>query len=141
MAEEKLPCDRHTEQIKTLFKKVDDMNYVENFMHNLDKSMALQTQLLETVVEHNKKQDKRMDEQQEVIISINSNLTELNEGQKVLNSRVGKLEEKVEENEEKNTIDLRDVRKKKVSDFLYKYAMPIILLSWIFDIIKNYFIK
>ena len=77
-------------------------------MYNLDKNMALQTQLLENVVAHNDRQDKRMDEQQQVIININENLTELTEGQRVLNKRVGKLEDQVEKSKNKGKVDIVD---------------------------------
>ncbi|HHW68917.1 MAG TPA: hypothetical protein GX747_01070, partial [Tenericutes bacterium] len=79
---EKLPCDAHAEQIKTLFKqdealeeKVKEADSLNKAIHNLDKNMALQTQLLENVVEHNDKQDRRMNEQQKTIVKINENLT------------------------------------------------------------------
>lgn len=148
MENEKLPCDAHTEQIKTLFKEVDSVkNKLEKiedereFMYKLDKNMAIQTEMLKSIVEHNKrqdarmdKQDKRMDEQHEVIVNINTNLTELNEGQKTLNKRVGKLEEKVDENEKKNKIDLRDI----IKQFFIKYALPIGFVVGIIELIRKY---
>ena len=70
--------------------------------------MALQTQLLENVVEHNDKQDRRMNEQQKTIVKINENLTELTEGQRVLNKRVGKLEDQVEKGKNKGKVDIVD---------------------------------
>lgn len=123
------PCQRHDEQLKTLFKRVDSMNKLNDTIHNLDKNMVLQTQLMKHVVEHNAKQDQRMDEQQEIITKINSNLTELNEGQKVLNKRVGKLEERVDGNDEKHNIDTRDIEKKRYIEVLSKYVLPIGLFS------------
>lgn len=112
---EKLPCDTHAEQIKTLFKqdealeeKVKEADSLNKAIHNLDKNMALQTQLLENVVEHNDKQDRRMDEQQKTIVKINENLTELTEGQRVLNKRVGKLEDQVEKSKNKGKVDIVD---------------------------------
>lgn len=112
---EKLPCDAHSEQIKTLFKqdevlgeKVKEADNLKEVMYNLDKNMALQTQLLENVVEHNDKQDRRMDEQQKTIVKINENLTELTEGQRVLNKRVGKLEDQVEKGKNKGKVDIID---------------------------------
>ena len=112
---EKLPCDTHAEQIKTLFKqdealeeKVKEADSLNKAIHNLDKNMALQTQLLENVVEHNDKQDRRMNEQQKTIVKINENLTELTEGQRVLNKRVGKLEDQVEKGKNKGKVDIVD---------------------------------
>lgn len=136
-----LPCEKHEAQIKMLLKKVDDMDSIKEFIHNLDKNIALQTQLLQSVVEHNKKQDKRMDEQQEIIIKINSNLTKLYEGQKTLNNRVERLEVKVEKNEEKNNIDIRDVQRKQYIDFLYKYFFPIGFMATILYIVANLLYK
>ncbi len=129
--ETRVALERHEEQIKTLFKKVesinkrvDDMDDIKKMYYNLDKSMALQTQLMESVVEHNRKQDARMDERQEIDIKINENLTELAEGQRTLNKRVGKLEERVDENDCKHLIDLRDIKKKKYTDVLLKIVLP-----------------
>ena len=119
------PCEKHEEQIKTLFKQAEDLYSLRDLVYSLDKNMALQTQLLKSVVEHNAKQDKRMDIQQEINAKINDNLTELVEGQKVLNKRVGKLEEKVAKNETKHNIDLRDIEKRKYTDILFKYIFPI----------------
>ncbi len=137
--EKKLPCDRHEEQIKTLFKKDESMEKriekVENdrdFMHSLDKNMTLQTQMIKEIREHNlrqdvrmDKQDKRLDEQHQVIVSINENLTELTEGQRALNNRVGKLEDRVEENDLKHKIDLRDVDNDKNTNILRQWAAPL----------------
>lgn len=131
---ENLPCNVHTEQIKTLFKRVDEMSDLQDIIHSLDKNLAIQTEMLKNIVKHNEKQDKRMDEQQEVIIKINANLTELNEGQKALNKRVGKLEDKVNENEQKNNINIIDV----IKNFLLKYALPIGIGIGIIELIKNF---
>lgn len=129
--ERSLPCEKHEEQIKTLFKRVDDMDNMRDLLYSLDKNSALQTQLLESVVEHNKKQDARADkqeemmiEQQKINIKINENLTELAEGQRTLNKRVGKLEERVSENENKHSLDLRDIDKEKNINILKKWGVP-----------------
>ena len=129
--EERLPCDKHEEQIKTLFKKVEGVESMRDLLYSLDKNSALQTQLLENVVEHNKNQDSRADkqdqmmaEQQQINIKINENLTELAEGQRTLNRRVGKLEEQVDINENKHSVDLRDIEKKKYTDIFFKYILP-----------------
>ena len=135
---EKLPCDRHEEQIKTLFKKdesvekrIDKLENDKDFLYSLDKNMALQTRMLKEISEHNQKQDvrmdkqdKTMDEQHQVIVSINENLTELTEGQRTLNNRVGKLEDKVDENEDKHNIDTRIPDKKKYENIIYKIIVP-----------------
>lgn len=130
--ENKMPCDKHEEQIKTLFKRVDDMGDLRDVIHNLDKNIAVQTQTLEMqaqtlkeIKEHNDKQDKRMDEQHKTIVKINENLTELTEGQRTLNNRVGKLEDRVEENDAKHSIDLRDIDKGKNTNILIQWATPI----------------
>lgn len=129
--EGKLLCDKHEEQIKTLFKRVDNMENMRDLLYSLDKNSALQTQLLESVVEHNKKQDARADkqeemmmEQQKINIKINENLTELAEGQRTLNKRVGKLEERVDENENKHSLDLRDIDKEKNINILKRWGVP-----------------
>ena len=149
--ENKFPCDKHEERIKTLFKNDENMEKriekVENdrdFMHSLDKNMTLQTQTIREIKEQNlrqdvrmDKQDKMMEEQHQTIVKINENLTELTEGQRTLNNRVGKLEDKVEKNEEVHKIDTRLVEKKKYEDILYKFIMPAGIASIIaLEIIK-----
>ena len=128
MKEERTPCEKHAEQIKTLFKRADDMESMRDLLYSLDKNSALQTQLLESVVEHNNKQDTRadkqdrmMEDQQQINVKINENLTELAEGQRTLNKRVGKLENRVDENDDKHNVDLRDIEKKKHIDIVFKY--------------------
>ena len=148
------PCSAHTEQIKTLFekskdlnekidknsdsinKRVDGMETMREFMHSLDKNMAIQTNLMENVVNHNKQQDLKMDEFQSVIISVNSNLTKLNEGQEDLKGRVDTIEGKVEVNEAKYTIHTGEVFR----DFILKVAVPVgiggTVLAWVINYFK-----
>lgn len=111
--EDKFPCQRHEEQIKTLFKRVDNMDKLNETIHNLDKNMALQTKMMEHVVEHNSKQDA-------IMVQISSNLTELNNGYKDLSKEVAEVRgevsevkgdikdvsKRVDENEEKSKIDI-----------------------------------
>ena len=133
-------CDVHAEQIKTLFKKVDDMEDIKKFLYNLDKSYALQSQLMANVVEHNQRQDERMDRQQEVIEKININLTELTEGQRKTNeelrslgSRIDKVEDKVDVNNEKGKIDIVVVAK----NIILKFLFPAGVLYGIIELIKG----
>lgn len=117
------------------------MERVENlagFMNNLDKNLAVQTEILKSIKEHNSKQDLRMDfqesqlrEQHNTIVAINENLTELiagqrelNEGQRKLHTRVDSLQERVDNNDDLHRIDLREVEKKKYSDILIRYVIP-----------------
>ncbi len=148
MEREKLPCDTHTEQIKTLFKRVDEMDIIQRTLHSLDKSYALQSQLLQNIVEHNKKQDERMDRQNEINIKQNETLSNINANLSILNAKVEKLKQRqadlakrVDENENKHNIDLRDIEKKKFTDMLIKYGLPIsggLVVLWeILKIIKG----
>ena len=147
--EDKLILAQHTEQLKTLFKRVDNMENIGNAVHGLDKNMAVQTQMLQSIVEHNAKQDKRMDEQHQINIKVNDNLTILTEKYTKIDDKVNAIDNKTEEltkkvevNEEKNTIDLRDINKKKYMDFIFRYALPtsggIILLLELIKILKGY---
>ena len=127
--ESRVLCNKHEEQIKTLFKRNESMEKriekIENdrdFMHNLDKSMALQTQLIESI-------NAKMDEQHEINIKVNENLTKLSEQYNALNVKVDKigndqkkLAKKVEENEDKHSVDLRDVDRERNEDILAKYG-------------------
>ena len=124
-----MPCDRHEEQIKTLFKRVEGVESMRDFMYSLDKNMALQTQLMTNVVEHNKQQDVKMEEFQSIIVSVNNNLTKLNEGQVELKDRVDNIEDKVEKNENKHLLDIRDIEKEKKIGLLKKYGEPAVIIG------------
>lgn len=128
--ERSLPCETHIEQIKTLFekdkstnKRIDDMEDIKKTLHSLDKSYALQSQILTQMTERNDRQDKRMDEQdarmgeyQSVMIKVSSNLTELAEGQRMLNKSNRDLGGKVEDLSE----EIKDVRQiQEVSEKKY----------------------
>lgn len=136
-----MPCAKHEEQIKTLFKRVDDMEDVKKFLYGLDKSYALQSQLMANVVEHNQKQDERMDKQQEVIEKINVNLTELTQGQRKTNeelqslgTRIDKVEDKVDTSDDKGKIDIVVVAK----NFVLKLLLPASAIYGIIELIKNW---
>ena len=136
----KIALERHEEQIKTLFKRVDDMEDIKKFLYGLDKSYALQSQLMTNVVEHNQRQDERMDRQQEVIEKININLTELTEGQRKTNeelqslgSRIDKVEDKVDTNNEKGKIDIVVTAK----NIILKFLFPTGALYGIIELIKG----
>ena len=136
--ERKLPCDRHEEQIKSLIRRVEDMDDIRCVLHRLDKSNVLQSQILKEMSDRNDRQDKRMDmqdesmkEYQDVMVKVSANLTELAEVQRMLNqshknlgSEVQDLKMKVDDSENKNLIDLREINKKKYSDILLRYVLP-----------------
>ncbi|MGJ0846659.1 hypothetical protein ACR77J_08220 [Tissierella praeacuta] len=149
--ERSLPCEKHEEQIKTLFKRVDDMDNMRGLIHSIDKNMAVQTQMLKEMSEHNKRQDKRMDEQHEINIKMSDNLSQLAEQYNRLDDKVDSLENgqqklarKVEDNDEKHKIDKRDIEKSedtKILSWLYKWGTPIgllgLLVSQVYKIIKR----
>lgn len=169
MEKEKLPCDKHEAEIKTLFKqdeainrridnietKMTEVGSLKDFIHNLDKNMAVQTEMMKHIVEHNTKQDERMDkqdkrmddqdkkteEQHKVMVQISTNLTELNEGYKRLGQEIKEIKDVQDINESKHNIDLRDIEKKKFTDVLIKYGLPItggLVVLWeILKIIKG----
>lgn len=135
-----MPCAKHEERIKTLFKRVDNMEDVKKFLYGLDKSYALQSQLMANVVEHNQKQDERMDKQQEVIEKINVNLTELTQGQRRTNeelqslgTRIDNVEDKVDTSDEKGKIDVVVVAK----SFVLKLLLPASAIYGIIELIKS----
>lgn len=55
---ENMPCASHEEQLKMLFKRVDDMDDIKNVLHSLDKSYALQSQVMQQMSDRNDRQDK-----------------------------------------------------------------------------------
>lgn len=144
----KTPCARHEEQIKTLFendkainKRVDEMNEIRKTLYSLDKSYSLQSQLLEQMSERNDKQDKRMDiqdermnEYQDVMVKVSANLTELAEGQRLLNKSNKDLGGKVESLSEeiKDVKEVQETSEGKLTihtgellrDFILKVIIP-----------------
>ena len=92
------------------------------------------------VVEHNQKQDERMDKQQEVIEKINVNLTELTQGQRKTNeelqslgTRIDKVEDKVDTSDEKGKIDVIVIAK----SFVLKLLLPASAIYGIIELIKS----
>lgn len=139
---ENMPCAKHEAEIKTLFKRIDDMDDIKKVLHNLDKSYALQSQMMGQMVERNDRQDKRMDDQdarmseyQAVMVKVSTNLTELAEGQKILNQSNRDLGGKVEDLSEeiKDVRQIQEVNEKKymihtgelLRDFILKVAIPL----------------
>lgn len=127
-----LPCARHEAEIKTLFKKVEEISDIRQVFHNLDKNMAVQTEMLKNIVEHNKKQDermdkqdKRMDEQHKVMTQMSENLTRLNTEVIEVKDEIREVKEVQSTNENKHLIDLRDINKEEKTTFLKKYGMPL----------------
>lgn len=117
--------------VKTLFKKTESLEKTTELLRSLEVNAAIQTQILENIVECNQRQDERLnrqeeflDKQSEVISKINTNLTGLNEGQGFLNKRVGELESKAKQDEELNKVDIRKVHKNKYVSILSKIAVP-----------------
>lgn len=126
------PCQRHDEQIKTLTKKVDSMENVTMLMYSLDKNMAVQTSMLEHIVEHNVKQDLRMDKQEDrsdkqdaIMGKMSISLTELNDELKGVKSDVDIVKDVQSDNEMKHNVDLRDIEKGKYVDYIVKYTLPL----------------
>lgn len=146
---ENMPCAKHEEQIKTLYekdkatnKRIDDIDDIKSTLHSLDKSYALQSQLLQQMSERNDRQDKRMDDQdirmneyQDVMVKVSANLTELSEGQRILNQSNKDLGGKVENLSEeiKDVRNIQEISERKYlintgelfRDFVLKVAIPL----------------
>lgn len=136
--EERL-CQKHELEIKNLSeraneitKRVEKLEDDRKFLYNLDKSIALQNQILLEISEHNKNQDIKMGEYQEIIIKINANLSELataqrlaNEELQALGGRMDSIEEKVIDNENKHKIDIRLSEKKRYEELINKLIAPV----------------
>lgn len=146
---ENMPCSKHEEQIRTLFekdkatnKRIDDVGSLTDIVYNLDKNMALQTQMMGQMVERNDRQDKRADDQdtrmseyQGVMVKVSANLTELAEGQRILNKSNKDLGGKVEilSEEIKDVRQIQEISEKKylihtgelLRDFILKVAIPL----------------
>lgn len=146
--ETKLPCEKHEEQIITLFKydettnkRIDSVKIRLDDLTDLKIAITKISTTMDYLVEFNEQQKEINRKQNEVLDNINTNLINLN-------SRIEKLEEgqenlskRVDESECKNKIDLRDIEKQKHTDVLLKYVLPssgiTILLLKLLEIIIN----
>lgn len=131
-------CQKHEEQIRVLLERVDDMESIKSFMHSLDKNAAVQTTMLEHIIEHNIKQDKRADmqdkradrqskradKQDEIMNKMSNNLTELNKEIKYVKNEVDDVKAIQKDNESKHLVDLRNIKKKRATDALIQYMLP-----------------
>lgn len=116
---------------KTLYKRVDWLESKSDNWNQLSNAISVMSVTLEHIVEHNKKQDKRQDEQDgraertnETLERINSSLVELTQSQTHLNRKVGVLEERVDNNENKHVIDTRDISTTSYRNILMQYGVP-----------------
>ena len=146
--ETKLPCEKHEEQIITLFKydettnkRIDSVKIRLDDLTDLKIAITKISTTMDYLVEFNEQQKEINRKQNEVLDNINTNLINLN-------SRIEKLEEgqeylsrKVKENECKNKIDLRDIAKKKHTDILIKYIIPSSSITIILIKLLEIFIK
>lgn len=128
----KLPCDKREEQIKALVKRVDGMEDMRGFVHSIDKNMGIQTIMLEHIVEHNIRQDKRMNNQEdrmekqdEVMVQMSESLMDLNSEVKYVKEEVEIVKTVQDGNEEKHLVDLRIIEKKRYVETLFRYVLPI----------------
>lgn len=139
---ENLPCIKHTEQIKTLFnqdefanKRIDGMEGKIDDMTDMKLTMNTIALTMKNIQDHNVRQDawnKDMFEKQSnlnerqnnTLDRINENLNKLNAGQDKLEGQVTELKQRVDENESKHSVDLRDLEKKKYTDIFIKYVLP-----------------
>lgn len=113
-------------------KRIDMMQEKYETMNDLNTAISVMSLTLDHIVEHNERQDKLQDNLSSAISSlmktlenINTNLNELNQGQRHLNSKVAQLEERVEKGEQKSMVDLRDLEKEKQVGLLKKYGAPV----------------
>lgn len=93
-------------------------------LSNMSTAISVMSVSLEHIVEHNHKQDVMMRNQNETLSKINENLNKLNQGQVILDEKVENLERRVNDNEDLNKIDLRELRKESQTGILRKYGLP-----------------
>lgn len=92
-------------------------------LSNMSTAISVMSVSLEHIVEHNHKQDLMMRSQNETLSKINENLNKLNQGQVILDEKVENLEKRVNDNEDLNKIDLRQLRKETETGILRKYGL------------------
>lgn len=126
--ERSLPCEKHEEQIKTLFKQDEAINKRIDGMDWMRDTLTKLTTLMEITIDDNKKRDEdnriMNEKQNETLANMNQSLIEINNSMSSMNTRIGTLEEKVEENEDKNLIDIRNISKEKEVNKLKQWIIP-----------------
>ena len=142
---------KHEEQIKTLFKKVYNVENKIDDMTDMKLTMNTISLTMQNIQEHNERQDawnknmfesqsKLNERQNNTLDRINENLNKLNAGQTNLEGQVTELKQRVDENEVKHSVDLRDIEKMKNIDVLKKYGIPfgvgITIGTFLLEVIK-----
>ena len=129
-----LPCEKHEEQIKTLFKRVDDMDTMKETLIEVKTLMGI-------MVEHSKKQDLINERQNETLNNINSNLSNLNNKVEKLEQGQESLQKRVDDNENKHLVDIRDISKEKEISKLKQWIIPASIVGAIITTIGTIVIK
>lgn len=129
MSENNFPCGNHEARIKVLEKRVENVESEDKSNNRILNELQFLTR---SVVESNERRDKIIDElsksfsNQSITLSkINDNLDHLNKKLEDTNTRVGKLENKFYNSEEKNKIDIRD----QLKILFGKWILPIGLIG------------
>ena len=99
--------NEHGIRIRTLEDKVDDLS-------DLKENIKLLTYIQKEQSTFNKEQSKVNEEVSNTLVAINSNLKTLNKQLPEIDKKVSNLENKFEEIKQKNSIDLRDIKKEHV---------------------------
>lgn len=138
--EGKLPCAKHEEQIKTLFKQDEALGKRVDNVESMKETLIEMKLLMGIMVEHSKKQDIINEKQNETLNNVNNNLISMNQNLMSVDKRVGTLETRVDDNENKHLIDNRDIAKERDVNILKKYGFPfgagIALGTFIIKLIK-----
>lgn len=136
------------ERCEEQYRKQALMDAKYESMNELNTAINVISVTLEHIVEHNTKQDIRQDKQDDLMTAqnktlehINQNLNELNLGQRSLSRKVDSLEDRVDTNEKKHFIDLRDMEHESKKNILQQYGAPVgigaALMLIILEIIKQ----
>lgn len=116
------PCGIHEERIKTLFKEVNELKDTNKKMSGVWEEINISSRLMAQSLEYFQKNMESQEEinrqQTETLTNMNESLVGVVESQKILYNKVDKLEKQAEANENKHTIDLRDMNKARVNNMI-----------------------
>lgn len=131
-------CRLNGERIQNLQTRLERTDTIidklEETIMTLREGAALQNQALESIIEHNKKQDKMFKDNQKMIVELSDNLRHISDNQirlsgdvQMLDYRVQTLEGRTKETEK----ELKETIKEKATQYAVPGGIAVILYEFI----------
>lgn len=108
------PCDVHSQQIKSIEKRMEKVEQRTEDMVDMKVTLARLTTIMEQVEIRNKERDDLNRKQNETLDRINENLNNLNKEMKQSTQRIDSLETQVSEVKDNSTININSIVKQGI---------------------------